>query len=400
MRTVKALLLENIHSEANAILTAAGVEVETRPGALGEDELIAALKGVDLLGIRSATQLTQRVLEASPHLLAAGCFCIGTNQVNLKAAADLGIPVFNAPYSNTRSVVELALAEIIMLARHLVDKNHLMHAGVWDKSAKGSHEVRGHTLGIVGYGNIGSQLSVLAEALGMRVGFYDVVDRLALGNARRCDTLEELLAESDTVTLHVDGRKANTNFFGAEQFAMMKPRSTFLNLSRGSVYDPEALLANLRSGHIAGAGLDVYPNEPRTAGDPFVSELQRVPNVILTPHVGGSTQEAQLDIGRYVAGKFLDHAATGSTMMSVNLPQIQAPAFDGTRVLHMHHNVPGVMARLNQVFAEHEGNITYQTLATEGQIGYAITDLSGKHPNIEQELAGLDETIRVRVLTN
>ncbi len=394
---MKALILENIHSEANRILTEHGIEVETRKGALLEDELIEALQGVQLLGIRSQTQLTEKVV-ANTQLLAAGAFCIGTNQVNLNAAASAGIPIFNAPYSNTRSVVELAIGEIIALARHLFDKNRMMHDGVWDKSAAGSHEVRGRTLGIVGYGNIGSQLSVLAESLGMRVVFYDIADKLALGNATRCNSLDELLEQADTVSLHVDGRAANTGFFGEEQFAKMRDRAMFLNLARGAVYDAEALVRHLKSGHLSGAGLDVFPKEPKIAGDPFVSELQNMPNVILTPHVGGSTQEAQVDIGRYVAGKLVDYAEGGSTSMSVNLPQIQPGVVEGTRVLHLHHNVPGVMAKLNQVLAEHDGNIAYQTLSTRGSIGYAITDVTGSHPNLEAELAALPETIRVRLL--
>lgn len=395
---MKVLLLENIHSEATRILTEAGLEVDARPGALGEDELIEALQGVSLVGIRSATHLTERVIQSCPDLIAAGCFCIGTNQVNLGAAANAGVPVFNAPYSNTRSVVELAIGEIISLARRLNEKNRLMHEGVWDKSAAGSHEVRGRTLGIVGYGNIGAQLSVLAESLGMSVIFYDIADKLALGNARRCESLDELLAEADVVTLHVDGRAANKDFFGEAQFEMMKDRAIFLNLSRGHVYDVDALVRHLKSGHIAGAGLDVFPTEPKKAGSPFSSELQNIPNVILTPHVGGSTKEAQVDIGRFVAGKLLDHVNTGGTQMSVNVPQINTEPFEGTRVLHMHHNVPGVMARLNIVFANHDGNITFQTLSTRGTIGYAITDVSGEHPNLQHELAELEETIRVRVI--
>lgn len=395
---MKALLLENIHSEATRILCEAGVEVETRSGALGEDELIEALQGVELLGIRSTTHLTEKVIKACPQLMAVGCFCIGTNQVDLAAASAAGIPVFNAPYSNTRSVVELALAEIITLARRLGEKNQMMHGGVWNKSAEGSHEVRGRTLGIVGYGNIGAQLSVLAESFGMSVIFYDLVDKLALGNARRCDSLEELLREADVVSLHVDGRGANKDFFGEEQFAQMKDRAIFLNLARGHVYDVDALVRHLDSGHLAGAGIDVFPSEPKKAGMAFESPLRGRPNVVLTPHVGGSTKEAQVDIGRFVAGKMLDHLTTGGTQMSVNVPQIAPESFEGTRVLHMHHNVPGVMARLNQVFAQHDGNITFQTLATRGHLGYAITDVSGSHPNLEGELRELDETVWVRVI--
>ena len=306
---MKALLLENIHPEGVRLLTERGIAVETAKGALDEPELIEALAGVTMLGIRSKTTVSRKVLDAAPDLLAIGAFCIGTNQIDLAAAAERGTVVFNAPFSNTRSVVELVIAEIISLARHLTDKNAAMHAGVWDKSAKGAHEVRGRTLGIVGYGNIGSQLSVVAESLGMRVYFYDVADKLALGNARRCASLDELLEVAETVTLHVDGRPGNAGLFGEEQFAKMRPRSLFLNLCRGIVVDHEALRRHLLSGHLAGAAVDVFADEPKTAGDPFVSSLQGLPNVILTPHIGGSTEEAQEDIGRFVAGKLRDFAA-------------------------------------------------------------------------------------------
>ena len=395
---MKALLLENIHPIAVETLRERGYEVELRSGALGEDELISALEGVDLLGIRSGTHVSQRVIAGAPQLATVGCFCIGTNQVDLTAAAHSGLPVFNAPYSNTRSVVELVMGEIIVLARRLTEKNRLMHAGVWDKSAAGAHEVRGRTLGIVGYGNIGSQLSVLAESFGMRVVFFDVADKLALGNARRCTGLEELLAISDTVTLHVDGRATNAGFFGAEHFAQMKPRAMFLNLSRGFVVDEQALVDNLQSGHISGAALDVFQKEPRTAGDPFVSPLQNVPNVILTPHIGGSTQEAQEDIGRYVAAKLGDYVQSGATGMCVNLPGVTTEAAQGVRVLHLHRNVPGVLARLNQTFADHGANITYQSLATRGEYGYVVTDLANLTGALADELSAMPETVRVRVL--
>jgi len=393
---VKALLLENIHPEAVRTLTERGFEVATRSGALGEDELIEALAGVDLLGIRSTTHVTARVLAARPQLMAIGAFCIGTNQIDLDAASEAGVACFNAPFSNTRSVVELAIAEIIALARRLTEKDRLMHAGTWDKSAKGAHEVRGRTLGIVGYGNIGSQLSVVAESLGMRVIFYDVVDKLALGNARRMDSLEALLAEAETVSLHVDGRPGNAGFFGETEFAQMRERALFLNLCRGFVVDHRALAEHLRSGHIAGAAVDVFAEEPKRAGDPFVNELQNIPNVILTPHIGGSTQEAQEDIGRFVAGKLADYAQSGATILSVNLPQVQATPTQALRVLHLHHNVPGVLARFNQVFADHGTNIDLQTLATRGSYGYVITDIDrAQAPAVLDELATLDETVRV-----
>ena len=355
---MKALLLENIHPEAVRLLAERGIEVSTAKGALDEAELIDAVQGHDLLGIRSKTNVTAAVLDSAPDLLAVGAFCIGTNQIDVARAAARGVAVFNAPFSNTRSVVELVIAEIISMARHLTDKNALMHAGVWDKSATGAHEVRGRTLGIVGYGNIGSQLSVVAESLGMRVIFYDVADKLALGNARRCDTLDELLAEAETVSLHVDGRSGNAGLFGAAEFAKMRPRSLFLNLCRGIVVDHEALREHLVSGHIAGAALDVFADEPKAAGEPFVSSLQGLPNVILTPHVGGSTEEAQEDIGRFVAGKLREFATGGTTTMSVNMPQVQVD--DGStryRILHVHHNVPGVLATMNGELADFGVNI-------------------------------------------
>ena len=398
---MKALLLENIHPEGVRLLTERGIKVETVKGALDEAELIDGLRGVHLLGIRSKTNVTRDVFEASPDLQAIGAFCIGTNQVDLAAAATRGIPVFNAPFSNTRSVVELVIAEIIALARHLTDKNAKMHAGVWDKSAKGAHEVRGRTLGIVGYGNIGSQLSVVAESLGMRVYFYDVADKLALGNARRCETLDELLEVAETVSLHVDGRPGNAGLFGVEQFAKMRRRSLFLNLCRGFVVDHEALREHLLSGHIAGAALDVFSDEPSSAGDPFTSSLQGLPNVILTPHIGGSTEEAQTDIGRFVAGKLRDYADNGHTTMSVNLPHAQTDSrvAGRTRLLHVHQNVPGVLATVNGLLANAHVNIEGQVLSTRGELGYVITDVGGSlTTEVIDKLASMPETVRLRVL--
>jgi D-3-phosphoglycerate dehydrogenase len=397
---MKALLLENIHPDGVRLLTEHGIEVETVKGALDETELTKALAGVQLLGIRSKTTVTRKVLDAAPDLLAIGAFCIGTNQIDLIGASEQGIAVFNAPFSNTRSVVELAIAEIIAMARHLTDKNQKMHAGIWDKSAKGAHEVRGRTLGIVGYGNIGSQLSVVAESLGMRVYFYDVADKLALGNAVRCDSMDELLAVAETITLHVDGRPGNAGLFGAEQFAKMRPRSLFLNLCRGIVVDHEALRDHLLSGHIAGAAVDVFADEPKVVGDPFVSILQGIPNVILTPHVGGSTEEAQEDIGRFVAGKLRDYADVGSTTMSVNLPQVASN--DGSsrsRILHVHRNVPGVLATVNGMLADSQVNIEGQVLSTRGELGYVVTDIAGEFtPELIDKLLSMPETVRLRVI--
>jgi D-3-phosphoglycerate dehydrogenase len=397
---MKALLLENVHPLATEILTAAGIEVTVRPGALDEDELVGALEGVSVLGIRSKSDVRARVFDACPDLVAVGAFCIGTNQIDLAAATAAGTAVFNAPYANTRSVVELAVANIIALARRLTDRNAALHAGVWDKSASGSHEIRGRRLGIVGYGNIGSQLSVIAEMLGMQVYYYDTEEKLALGNARRCSSLDELLDQVEAVTLHVDGRAGNAGIFGEAQFARMQPRSLFLNLSRGFVVDYDALRDALVSGHVAGAAVDVFPDEPRNRGDAFTSPLVGLPNTILTPHVGGSTEEAQEDIGRFVAGKLRDYALHGTTTLSVNLPTL-APgdAAHAQRVAHVHHNTPGVLAQLNQVLAEHEINIDAQVLATRGSLGYVVTDTdSPLSAGVLADLGDLPETVRLRVI--
>ena len=353
-----------------------------------------------MVGLRSKTHITAKVLDAAPHLIAIGAFCIGTNQIDLVAASERGVAVFNAPFSNTRSVVELAISEIIALTRRLTEKNASMHQGVWDKSAVGAHEVRGRTLGIVGYGNIGTQLSVLAENLGMKVVFFDTTDRLALGNAKRCLTMKELLAESDVVTLHVDGRPTNENFFGENDFATMRQGSLFLNLSRGFVVDYASLREHIESGHIAGAAVDVFPVEPKARGDEFVSELRGLPNVILTPHIGGSTEEAQQDIGRFVAGKFRDFVHDGSTAMSVNVPGLALPRAEGTlRLIHLHRNVPGVLARVNGLLADNGVNVEAQLLGTSGDMGYVVTDsASGTTQAIVDQIRSMPETISLRVI--
>ena len=397
---MRVLLLEQIHPEAAELLRSHAFEVHSLDRALDENELIDAVADFQLLGIRSKTHVTERVLAAAPQLLGIGAFCIGTNQIDLAAASERGVSVFNAPFSNTRSVVELVIAELIALTRRLPEKNALMHDGVWDKSATGAHEVRGRTLGIVGYGNIGTQLSVLAENLGMRVLFYDTADRLALGNARRCETLKQLLHDADVVTLHVDGRPENRNIFGDAEFAAMRAGSLFLNLSRGFVVDYAALRAHILSGHIAGAAVDVFPVEPKGRGDEFVSELRGLPNVLLTPHIGGSTEEAQHDIGQFVAHKFLDFVTEGSTAMSVNLPSLVLPRRGGTlRLAHLHRNVPGVLARVNGILAEHEVNVEAQLLGTKGDVGYLVTDsISGTTQAIVDQIRALPETIRLRVI--
>ena len=396
----KALLLENIHPDAKVLLESAGYEVDLLTAALGEDDLVARLDGVELLGLRSTTHLTEKAIAAAPQLRAVGAFCIGTNQIDLDTATRAGVAVFNAPFSNTRSVVELAIGEIVALTRHLTDKNAAMHAGVWDKSATGSHEVRGRKLGIVGYGNIGTQLSVLAEAMGMSVYFFDTADRLALGNARRCGTLEELLETVDVVSLHVDGRPTNNLIFGEEEFTRMRPGSLFLNLSRGFVLDNTALRRHLESGHLAGAAVDVFPTEPKSKDEEFVSELRGLPNVILTPHVGGSTEEAQQDIGNFVAGKLRAFAAHGDTSLSVNLPPVSLPRQEGChRLLVLHQNTPGVLGAVNATLAEHGVNVEAELLATRGEVGYVVADVSAAiSDEVVSALQAQPSTIRLQVL--
>jgi D-3-phosphoglycerate dehydrogenase len=398
---VRVLLLESIHPDAVSRLEAEGYLVESVRNALDESELIERLTGVHLLGIRSKTQVTAKALGAADSLVAIGAFCIGTDQIDLAHASSTGVAVFNAPFSNTRSVVELALAEIIAMTRRLTEKNAGMHNGVWDKAAEGSHEVRGRRLGIIGYGNIGTQLSVLAENLGMRVSFYDTADKLALGNAERCDSLEELLEISDVVTLHVDGRPGNSGFFGAEQFARMREGALFLNLSRGIVVDHLALRESLVSGHLSGAAVDVFPTEPKGRGDEFVSELRGLPNVILTPHIGGSTEEAQADIGGFVANKLTQFVREGNTTLSKNLPSVALPQQPGTkRIVHVHLNTPGVLAQVNSILAEHSVNVEGQLLSTRGEYGYLITDVSGEYGDgVLERLRAMTQTVRLRVLS-
>jgi D-3-phosphoglycerate dehydrogenase len=398
---MRALLLEGIHPDAVNRFTAEGFEVESVSRAYDADELAEAMADVQVLGLRSKTQVTAEVLKAAPQLLAIGAFCIGTDQIDLEAATGNGIAVFNAPFSNTRSVVELAVAEIIALTRRLTEKNSGMHRGVWDKAAEGSHEVRGRALGIVGYGNIGAQLSVLAENLGMRVYFYDKADKLSLGNARRCGSLDELLDVADVVTLHVDGRAGNKGFFGEPQFARMRPGSLFLNLSRGFVVDHAALRRHLESGHLAGAALDVFPQEPKGRGDEFVSEVRGLPNVILTPHIGGSTEEAQADIGSFVANKLVQYLQEGTTTLSVNMPSVSLVGQPRThRLMHVHRNTPGVLAAVNGLLAEHDVNIEGQQLTTRGEIGYLITDIGVDYSeDVLAQLRAMTQTIRLRVLS-
>ncbi len=396
---IKVLLMENVHTAAFENLSEDGFSVELIKHSLPEEELIEKIKGVHVLGIRSKTQVTQKVLDAADKLLVVGAFCIGTTQIDLEYAKKKGVVVFNAPYSNTRSVVELAIGEIIMLMRSVFARSSEIHNGQWQKTAAGSREVRGKNLGIVGYGNIGKQLSVLAEAIGMRVYYYDVEDSLALGNAKKCNTLEDLLNISDVVTLHIDDNPANKNFIGEREINQMKQGAMLINLSRGFVVDIDALAAALESGKIAGAAVDVYPEEPRSNGD-FVSKLQGFSNVILTPHVGGSTEEAQRDIADFVPNKIMNYINSGNTVDAVNFPNIRLPKQNKAhRFLHIHKNVPGIMAKINEVLAHFELNISSQYLSTDSDVGYVITDLDKEYnKDVIKALRKVENTIKFRVL--
>ncbi|MDZ4715681.1 MAG: phosphoglycerate dehydrogenase [Cytophagales bacterium] len=397
---ISVLLLENVHPIAIEMMKAEGFAVESYPAGLSEKELCEKIKNISVLGIRSKTQVTSTVLDHASRLMAIGAFCIGTNQIDLSAATRKGIAVFNAPFSNTRSVVELAIAEIILLLRNIPDKSRLMHQGKWDKSAAGSFEIRGKKLGIIGYGNIGAQLSVIAENLGMKVYYYDREEKLALGNATKCKTMNELLEVSDVVTLHVDGRESNSTLIGQEQFERMKKGVVFLNLSRGHVVDVNALEQHIRSGRIAGCAVDVFPYEPNDNEEEFVSALRGLPNTLLTPHIGGSTAEAQENIGVFVPGKLMDYINTGSTSNSVNFPNLSLPTLENAhRLIHIHNNVPGILARINKVLADHDINIAGQYLKTNEQIGYVITDINkGYDKEVIKKLRAIENTIKFRVL--
>lgn len=398
---IRFLLLEGVHKNALDVLSANGyTNIEYLRGALDEDALIEKIKDVHFIGIRSRTQLTEKVFAAANKLIAVGCFCIGTNQVNLKAAMTRGIPVFNAPYSNTRSVAELVLGQLILLLRGIPEKNFLVHRGGWSKSAEGSFETRGKTLGIVGYGSIGSQLSVLAEALGMRVIYFDVVTKLPLGNARQVTTMDELLANADVVSLHVPELPSTRNMMGAAEFAKMKKGAIFINAARGTTVDIPALAEAITSKHLNGAAIDVFPKEPKANDEIFESELRGLENVILTPHIGGSTLEAQANIGLEVAEKFARYSDTGATITAVNFPEVAVPLAAGKhRLLHIHNNVPGVLSAINLVFAENGINISAQSLMTNDAIGYLVMDVDAEYSELAlSKLQQVNGTIRTRVL--
>jgi D-3-phosphoglycerate dehydrogenase len=397
---IKILLLENIHPVATEAFAAEGFQVETVKGALPEAELAAKIRDVHVLGIRSKTQVTEKVLDEARRLLTVGAFCIGTNQIRLAHANKRGVPVFNAPFSNTRSVAEMILAEIVMLSRHLGDRSREVHEGKWRKVAVGSHEVRGHTIGIIGYGHIGSQVGVLAEAFGMRVVFYDILAKLPMGNNRPMSKLEDVLAEADFVTLHVPETPQTKNMIGAAELARMKKGACLLNASRGTVVDIDALAAALKSGHIGGAAVDVYPSEPETNSDGFESPLRNLTNVILTPHIGGSTEEAQEAIGKEVSSALIKFVNQGATTGAVNFPQVELPITKGAhRILNVHRNVPGVLRDVNRIVSDMNANIRAQLLATDPDIGYLIMDLDQDVSNdVRKAIAELPTNIRTRIL--
>ncbi|MFC6633423.1 phosphoglycerate dehydrogenase [Microbulbifer taiwanensis] len=398
---IRILLLEGVHQSAVDLLSSRGyTNVEYLKTSLPEEQLIEKIADAHFIGIRSRTQLTRKVLESAPKLIAVGCFCIGTNQVDLQAATELGIAVFNAPYSNTRSVAELIIAEAIFMLRGIPEKNMVCHRGGWLKSAVGSYEARGKTLGIVGYGAIGSQVSVMAEAMGMRVVFYDVITKLPLGNATQINSLDELLAEADVVSLHVPELPSTKWMIGARQIAQMKPGTILLNASRGTVVEIEPLAEALKSGHLAGAAIDVFPAEPRGNDDEFLSPLRGIDNALLTPHVGGSTVEAQENIGTEVAEKLAHYSDNGTTTSSVNFPEVALPGHvDVHRLLHIHKNVPGVLSAINQVFSDNQINISAQFLQTNETLGYVVIDVDAEYSDLALEkLKNVPNTLRCRVL--
>jgi len=400
---IRVLLLEGVSDTAVEMMRAAGYSnLDRLPKALDGAALLEAVKGVHLIGIRSRTQITAEVLEAADRLIAIGCFNVGTNQVDIDAARRLGVPVFNAPFSNTRSVAELVIGEIVMLLRRVIPRSVAAHDGGWDKSATNSHEVRGKTLGIIGYGNIGSQLSNLAEAFGMKVIYHDHTDKLRHGNTEPADSLADLLARSDIVTLHVPETPATHGMIGSAEIASMKPGAYLINNSRGAVVDLDALAAALRDGKLRGAAIDVFPVEPSSNAERFASPLQGLPNVILTPHVGGSTEEAQERIGAEVARKLIDYSDGGSTMGAVNFPQVQLPIRPaGTRFIQVQRNLPGMLGRLNEVLARHAINISAQYYETHNDIGYVVLDVDASATDSQRVLAeirALEGTIRARLL--
>ncbi len=397
---MKVLLLENIHEKAKQAFEESGYEVQTFDKSLDEEELCNQIKDKHIIGIRSKTKVTQKVLDCAENLQCIGTFCIGTDQIDKNYALQKGVPIFNAPFSNTRSVVELVLGEIIMLLRGVVEKSNLLHKGMWNKSAKDSNEIRGKKLGIIGYGNIGSQLSVLAENLGMTVYYYDISEKLPMGNAKKSYSINSLVKKCDIITVHVDGRESNKYLIDEDVFNEMKEGAIFLNLSRGKVVDLDVLAENIKSGKVFGAAIDVYPEEPKSNGNGFINKLQNLPNVILTPHIGGSTIEAQERIAEYVPSKLIDFIKLGTTEGSINFPEIQMPIIENAhRLIHIHKNVPGILSKINTILAEHNINVISQFQKGENNVAYVITAINKDYDeDVVKALKNIEETIKIRVL--
>ena len=397
---IKALLLENIHKNAFNAFKNEGYQVESIPQSFDENELIERLKDIHIVGIGSRTKITEKVIAKSPKLLSVARFGIGVNNIDLHSCAQKGVIVFNAPFSNTRSVVELVIGEIIMLYRRVFEKSTKLHQGIWDKSAKNCHEIRGKKIGIIGYGNIGSQVSVLAEMLGMEVYYYDIIERLPQGKAKQCKKLNDLLRISDVITLHIDGRKENTNLIDEDEFKLVKDDVIFINTSRGHTVNIDSLIKYVKKGKIIGAGLDVFPKEPKSNNDPFVSQVQNLPNVILTPHIGGRSEEAQAHMGNFVPERVINFINTGNTTLSLNFPNLQLPEqLNAHRLIHIHQNIPGVLAKINSILAEHKINVEGQYLKTNEYIGYVITDVNKIYnKEVIDMLKQMSETIKLRVL--
>ena len=397
---IKVLLLEKLDKSAYNIFLNEGYDVESYNGSFNEDELIKKIKDVSILGIRSKSNITKKVIKSANRLLSIGAFCIGTNQIDLVECAKHGITVFNAPYSNTRSVVEIVLGQMINIMRSIVDKSNDMHRGIWRKDSKNSFEIRNKTIGIIGYGNIGSQLSILCESIGMKVIYYDKVDKLSIGNATKYNSLKSLLEKSDFISIHIDGRKENTNFFSSKEFSLMKKGSVLINYSRGNVLDIDSLIENLSNGKLLGAALDVFPKEPLNNQEEFKSNLRGLNNVILSPHIGGSTKEAQKNIGTYVPEKIIDFINTGNTSNCINFPELSLPEQrDSHRLIHIHYNEPGVLLNINKIISSYNINIKGQYLKTLENIGYVITDIDREYDkSVVNELKNITNTIKLRVL--
>ena len=397
---IKVLLLEKLDKSAKDLFEKEGYDIETHDGSLSEDNLIDKIKKVSILGIRSKTHISKKVIKSSNRLLSIGAFCIGTNQINLNACAKAGITVFNAPYSNTRSVVEIVIGQIINLLRSVIEKSNDLHDGIWRKDSINSYEIRNKTIGIIGYGNIGSQLSVICESLGMKVIYYDIVDKLSIGNAKKHDSLDSILKESDIVSLHVDGREDNTNLIGEREINLMKEKSILINYSRGNIVNINALKENLINNKLLGAAIDVFPKEPLNNSEKFESSLRGIKNLILSPHIGGSTKEAQKNIGAYVPDKIIDFINTGNTSSCINFPDLSLPEQkESHRLIHIHNNEPGVLLEINKIISSFNINIKGQYLKTNEYIGYVITDIDREYnSDVVNKLKNISQTIRLRVL--